>query len=993
MRADVPMHSVVVPDPELAIDRCGIPVSLALSLLRLPLAGELLRGGFARDLGRALRLIDAQPALVRPVLEAMVPLHPLILSAGGAASRHGVQAFFPRLSALSAISLAPLAIDRLMGPRPSGVVKVLLPLGDRAREDAAQRMTSPATVADPEGRGPRLEIPLDARVGLFLASLEQVGARGAVVLPGARDRVRTLLPGVTVVREDRAARRALVDLQREQLASAGMLQGFYASFGEVEAAIERGHVDIGAHVVVRRGPDGVSTIAGRCLVMALFPADLPHELANRALDRRALAALVDAAFHALGAARAVRLVEAITALGMRLATTLAPSLGLDDLAVHPGIEGALAEAHALVRRVQVAYDEAEITDGERYGKTIDIWSSLKGQLDHEITQLVARDEPGEPLAPGRARHPLRVAALAGAGLAAREIAALGTMKGLIAAPNGEVREVPIFGSLRSGLSPHELFAVAMAARAAASARRRRERDDARLARLVRRALGAERIVEEDCRALGSIPMRGLAASEVTFATLAERVRGRVHAESGELLVGSALASALAGDPREIPLRSPIVCEARGGVCAACYGVDPTTFAPVAVGERVGLHAAHALMSKLGLVATQAFHVCVCAGAYQDGGDVLRAASPFREAPSAGVVGLRPALELSTARLPDGKRVVVTRGVELFLVDDRGVEIACGSPPPGAELAVVPGDRVARGALLAAWDTFFRHAVAEHAGVLRWRELRAGATVREQLDEVTALTRRSVVDPDAVLVAPAIEIVADDGALLQTIDVEVGDQILGSDGQRVARGELVAKRAVHSPLAPDHLEGFPDLQRALYARTGTRAPLAPIGGVVSITREPDGSRVITVRPRQAPAERGWVVRLPRGQHPLLLDGDVVAAGQPLADGSVDPGEVARILGPGVGARCLVDHIQLVYALFGVAIDVRHIEMVVRASMRFVRVVSPGAGPWAAGASVTRSDFARVCDELVRRGLEPPSAEVTMVGLWRSDPAFLSRAGRR
>jgi DNA-directed RNA polymerase subunit beta' len=969
MRVDFSGRGVVAPDPALRMDQCGLPERMAFELYGLHLAGELSRAGYARTPAAARGLIDARPRFVRAALEALMAEHPVILGVERCLSRHGVQAFFPVLGRDEAIKLSPLAIERLMGEHGSLRVRVFLPLGDRAQQEACQRLTSPATLVAPETRRPRIDLSADARAGLYLASLARVGARGRAPLPAPRASWGALQPGAALSRADPLLRR----LGAAHLAAYGALRGFFASLAEVERAIDAGEVSLQAHVFVRRHERTLATVAGRCLVMALLPPEVPCALANVALDRRAIDALLAASVAALDPARAAALAEALEALGLRLVTARGLSLCVDDLAVPAEKEAILGETRRDLARVAEHWDEGMITLGERYNKTIDLWAYATDQVRHAMDEgvrltRVVDPETGEPcLDPSS--NPLSLLADAGAAGGKREMRDLAAMKGLMARPSGEIFEVPIVASLREGLPPHAMLMDTLRDRAARVRRQRRDREDDRLAEILARALGRVRIVARDCGALGSLPMRGRTEGGEPLVSLADRVRGRVHAETGEVLAGAG------EDASEIPVRSPIFCEAEGGLCAACYGEYPGAAFPE-IGERVGLHAAHALSSQLERVGTLLFHIGT--SSYPPA-----SRASYCEAAADGILVLRREHEDDLATR-GGERVVMRGGLELSILDRDGLEVPSGSLPYGAISKREPGARVSRGDLLGEWDQFARPLLAHHDGAARWVDLVDGLTVRTAVDEVTGLSRTVVLDPDGSPLRPELRIIADDGAVQQSSPLEAGAHLVVADGARVSRADVLARQPF--PYGPryDTMEGRPNLIHLLHARTDDPAVLNEIRGVVRMDRD-DGPSAIVVRPTRGSPEiiaaGTRVYPVPRRWSERVHENDLVAPGAVLIDGNIDPRDIARVLGPAAAAMYIVDQLQLVYAMFGVVIDARHAEIVARALLGWARVIAQGEGPWEVGAVVPRALFDRRCRALVEAGLTPPRGEVTMQGLAR------------
>jgi DNA-directed RNA polymerase subunit beta' len=964
-RVDFSATATVVPDPALPLDHCAIPLDLAFPLFALHLAGDLVRRGLAPSPAAARAVVAARPAWLTPLLAALVADHPVLLSAPGGVARTSVQAFFPQLTADPALHLSPAAILRLV-PRPEApVVKVFLPLGERAREEACQRLTSPATVLGPDLDAPWLALSADAVVGVFLASLPRAGAAGSAPLPGPRAAWEALEPGRSLGPAERAA---LQRLQRAQLEGGGVLRGFFASLAEVDRALEAGALAPGAHVFVRHRGVTLATVAGRCAVMALLPPELDAGPANQVLDRPALLALLAEAVRVTGAARAARLAEDLEALGLRLVTARGVSLASDDLAAPPG-KAALLE-RGLRDQAEVArlWDGGEVTDGERYHQIVDLWA--------EVAARVADDLRLDPRRVGAETRPLQLLVASGAAGGWREVTAIAGMKGIPTKPSGEMHEAAITASFAEGLGPHGAFASAAQVRATLGRAPGRAREDRRLARLLLGALGAVRVTARDCGALGALDLGDL--GEVGGPTLAlpERVRGKVRVDDTRAV-------------RRASVRSPVFCEAERGVCAACYGAASGTGALPELGTPVGIHAAHALTTRLDRLHERLFHICMCAAVYagpegfEPGG--LRGASPEREAPADGRIVIRPEDPTAIAVTPAGDHVVMLAGLEILVASETEGLLPAAFPPRGAHLRVGAGERVRRGQVIADWDHFHIPVLAEHDGVVRWEDLREGQTLRQGVDEVTGLERAVVLEAAGSPLRPRLLVVSAEGALLQTVVLEAEQHLRVPDGGRVSRGEVLARLPVPSKVVPDVRHGRSDFVNVLDGETPYRALLAEISGHVSVVIEPDRSRTVTVRPTEGSPEaiaagtRSY--RVPRGRDVLVQEGDFILAGEWIHAGVTDLGDLGRVLGPACAAREIVDRVQLVFALATVPLDLRHAELVARALLRFVRVRDPGDGPWAEGELVPRGRYARVCAALAESGRRAPAAELAVTGLGR------------
>ena len=81
-------------------------------------------------------------------------------------------------------------------------------------------------------------------------------------------------------------------------------------------------------------------------------------------------------------------------------------------------------------------------------------------------------------------------------------------------------------------------------------------------------------------------------------------------------------------------------------------------------------------------------------------------------------------------------------------------------------------------------------------------------------------------------------------------------------------------------------------------------------------------------------------MPRGVHINVQEGERVKAGEPLMDGPLNPHDILAVLGEKELQAYLVNEIQEVYRLQGVNINDKHIEVIVRQMMRWVKVEDVG-----------------------------------------------------
>src|SRR5204862_4919361 len=113
----------------------------------------------------------------------------------------------------------------------------------------------------------------------------------------------------------------------------------------------------------------------------------------------------------------------------------------------------------------------------------------------------------------------------------------------------------------------------------------------------------------------------------------------------------------------------------------------------------------------------------------------------------------------------------------------------------------------------------------------------------------------------------------------------------------------------------------------------------ISGTVRFGRDYKNKRRIIIEPNSKD-EEPLEYLVPKGKHIHLQDGDVIEKGDAIVEGNPAPHDILAIKGVEELAAYLVNEIQDVYRLQGVAINDKHIEVIVRQILQKVEIVDPG-----------------------------------------------------
>ncbi|QUQ70622.1 DNA-directed RNA polymerase subunit beta' [Kutzneria sp. CA-103260] len=225
-------------------------------------------------------------------------------------------------------------------------------------------------------------------------------------------------------------------------------------------------------------------------------------------------------------------------------------------------------------------------------------------------------------------------------------------------------------------------------------------------------------------------------------------------------------------------------------------------------------------------------------------------------------------------------------------------------------------------------------------------------------------------------------------------VDVGEAVGIVAAQSIGEpGTQLTMRTFHqggATGADDITQGLPRVQELFEARVPKgKAPIADVDGRVRIE---DGDRFwkITLVPDDGSEEiifdklskRQRLAITPDGP---LQDGDHVSVGQQLLEGTPDPHEVLRVMGPREAQLHLVNEVQKVYRSQGVSIHDKHIEVIVRQMLRRVIIIDSGATEFLPGAPIERSEFEQSNRRVVAEGGEPASGRPVLMGITKASLA--------
>lgn len=1095
-RVDFSGRSVIVIGPNLKMDQCGLPKTMALELFKPHLIARLQEKGYAATVKQAKKMLDDKAVEVWECLEEVVKNYPIMLNRAPTLHKMSIQAFHPVLVDGKAIKLHPLVCAAFNADFDGDQMAVHVPLSQEAIAECKVLMLSSMNILLPAS-GKAVCVPSqDMVLGLYYLSLEKENSKGT--------------------------------------------NKIYSSVDEVMIAVDSGYLDVHAKIKTMIESNTVFTTAGRLILKSIIPDFIDEKMWNKILKKKDIANLIDQVYEKGGLEVTAKFLDDLKDLGFDWATKAAVSISMADIITPKSKVKYVEEAKKEVKEIQSQYGVGLLTDSERYNKIIDIWTNTNTKVAREMMNLIENDQSGF--------NSIYMMADSGARGSAAQIRQLAGMRGLMAKPDGSIIETPITSNFREGLNVLEYFISTHGARKGLADTALKTANAGYLTRKLIDVGQNVKITMHDCGTHEGIEIAEITANGALIESLEDRIVGRVLSDdvidpiTNEILFsqGTLIDAQIAKEITEagikaVSIRTPITCKAKKGVCAKCYGINLGEGKMVKPGEAVGIIAAQSIGEPGTQLTLRTFHVGGTASTEQQDHQILAKSEGFvryyniktyenkgkqivANRRNAAILIVEPKikasfdgiLEVETSyedviltvkskdkeekhtirkhniakvnelagvsgkiegkfylpykngdkvtasesiveiikegwhvpgRIPyaseihidDGEPIsqvtktsssgtlkfyildgasltrirdikkgyeVKEKGLFVVVADDDDREAARYYIPRTSIVEFDDNSKVKNGdvifkpkknekIIIAQWDPYSTPIIAEDSGVVSFEGIEPGFSATEQYDELTGQTRLVVNEYLPQGIKPTISVVTDSKTL--TYQIEPKTVIYVSNGQKVALADTLAKTPKAVAKSSDITGGLPRVSELFEARKPKNAAvIAEIDGVVKFGKALRSKEKIII---ESPDGLEVEHTIDKSLQIQVREGEFVHAGEKLTDGLISSQDVLRILGEKALHQYLISEIQQVYRSQGVAINDKHIEIIVSQMLRQVSILDSGNTSFIVGDLVSRRKFRAENQRVMKMGGEPAIAEPILLGVTRAaigSDSFISAA---
>jgi DNA-directed RNA polymerase subunit beta' len=990
-RVDYSGRSVIVVGPTLKLHQAGLPKKMALELFKPFIFSKLQKLDLATTIKAAKKMVEREVPEVWDILEEVIREHPVLLNRAPTLHRLGIQAFEPVLIEGKAIQLHPLVCTAYNADFDGDQMAVHVPLTIEAQLEARALMMSTNNVLSPANGEPIIVPSQDVVLGLYYMTRERVNAKGeGMVFVDSKEVHRAYETGEVDLHAKVKVRFKASDLVNK-------------TDDSVEEDKDKDEKNNGGKQTVL-----VDTTVGRVLLWDILPKGLSFEMINKEFTKKTVSQLLNSCYRNLGLKAAVIFADQLMYTGFSYAARSGISIGVDDLVVPDSKPEIIARAEDEVREIERQYASGLVTNGERYNKVIDIWSHTndqvaKAMMEKLSTEIVVDSKKNQIRQ--SSFNSVYMMADSGARGSAAQIRQLSGMRGLMAKPDGTIIETPITANFREGLNIHQYFISTHGARKGLADTALKTANSGYLTRRLVDVAQDVVITEPDCGTEDGLILTPHIEGGDVVEPLRERVLGRVLAEDvladrnkvlaprGTLLDERWVGILEDNGVDQVKVRSAITCESSHGVCAMCYGRDLARGHMVNMGEAVGVIAAQSIGEPGTQLTMRTFHI---------GGAASRATAVNNiQVKTKGRVRLQ---NIKTVKHASGNLVAVSRSGQLSIVDANGRARELYKVPYGAVLSVQNDAEVEAGQVVAQWDPHTHPIITEETGFIKFIDLVDGVTMNRQTDEVTGLSSIVVMDPKHRSMGgkdlrPMVKLVDKKGEDVYLPNTKVPAQyflpsgaiVNIEDGAEVGRGDVIARIPQEVSKTRDITGGLPRVADLFEARRPKDAAvLAEISGVVSFGKETKDKRRLMITAANDVVHEELI---PKWRHLTVFEGENIEKGEVIADGPPDSHDILRLLGINALASYIVNEIQEVYRLQGVKINDKHIEVIVRQTIRKGIIIEPGETEFLKGEQVDRFAIIKTNEAILEKKGIPATYEPVLLGITKASLAtesFISAA---
>ena len=964
-RVDYSGRSVIVVGPELKMHQCGLPKEMALELFKPFVMKRLVNSGEATNIKSAKRMVERATNAVWDVLEEVIKEHPVLLNRAPTLHRLGIQAFEPILSEGRAIKLHPLVCTAYNADFDGDQMAVHLPLSVEAQAEARMLMMSVNNILAPKDGKPVAVPTQDMVLGSYYLTIEKTSkddpnVKGEGTRYSSVDEaqlayfhhavdlqvpIEVYIPNSEIYDEEKGAA-----VGETGMSLVVTTVGNTIFNGELPLEMRYYHKE--KDQVVEKHLDASGNVVETTVEVERWHL-------GKLIDKKELGRLVAKAHKLYGNLRTAEILDIVKKMGYDNACKSGISIATSDIQIPAEKEVILEATEHEVDKVERLFRRGLMSDDERYRKVIDLWNEATDKVTDKLMKSTMNKF-----------NPVSMMADSGARGNKQQIRQLAGMRGLMADPSGRIIDRPIKSNFREGLTILEYFISSHGARKGLADTALRTADSGYLTRRLVDVAQDVIVREDDCDIVGMNLVK-------ERSRLSKAVLGASQNKIREKVIGRTLASGVLDEEGNL-------------IAEADTNITEELFAKLndAGVEEINLYSDEDMNGedienvRINISDTFAHNVLKEAMMHNFNGKEVAADIVNGAGEVLAHTGETMTEDIINAVLADG----TVKELRIRNNEIAGIEVEAITEGKKEKTIIetlhdrIIGRNLAEdildenGDILYHINEYVTEPMAERICQLREKvKIRSVLTCKAKFGVCRKCYGRNLATGKNVDVGEAVGTIA--------------AQSIGEPGTQLTM------RTFHTggvAGADDITQGLPRVEELFEARKPKHPGiLSEVAGHVHITQE-GNSRKVTVMALDGENQE---YQIPYGAKLSVVEGEEIAKGDRLTEGSLNPHDVLRISGVKATQNYLVSQVVGVYKSQGVDINSKHIEVMVRQMMRKIRIEESGDTTMLPGEDVDVAEFEEQNTEMLEAGKTPAEGRAILLGITKASLAtdsFLSAA---
>jgi DNA-directed RNA polymerase subunit beta' len=557
-RVDYSGRSVIVVNPNLKLEQCGLPKKIALELFKPFVMKKLVDEGFAQNIKSAKTMVERASNEVWDILEEVIKNHPILLNRAPTLHRLGIQAFMPILVEGKAIQIHPMVCPPFNADFDGDQMAAHVPLSNEARAESMVLMLSVNNILSPANGEPVVVPSQDMVLGIYYLTSER---------EKSEKKVR-----------------------------------FYNNTQDAILDYDYNFISLHTPIRVSINDKILKTTVGRIIFNKSLPED--YRFVNKEIDKKELIAIISDCIGKYPHSVVVEALDSIKESGFKYSTRSGLTIGIDDIDVPEEKAKIISNVEKKIEKIEDYYKQGMITEFERHQRLIQTWSQANESVASAMEKNFNKFNPVYMMATSGARGNIK------------QLRQLAGMRGLVANARGDIIDSPIKSNFREGLTVLEYFISTHGARQGLADTALRTADSGYLTRRLVDVAQDTMVRINDCETENGInlyvlTLEGEPNTNLIGRTCLENVNNpnikKNIIKSDEEITEKHLQKFIHANIESVKVRSVMTCQAESGVCQKCYGRDLATGKIVEIGEAVGIIAAQSIGEPGTQLTMRTFH--------------------------------------------------------------------------------------------------------------------------------------------------------------------------------------------------------------------------------------------------------------------------------------------------------------------------------------------------------------------------------------------------